>query len=406
MPTKAKTELPPRPTNYPSKAPWPIPDKGIYWDNKRALFEVQVRHDGKTHRIGRFETLTRARGALDVARGEIATKTFVPPAQARAQRKELEAQQTPQSPTLKEYAHGWMRRPMSERNRPLSPGTIATYKSALDAWIIPNLGHLPLGDITRADVKSFLAVNPPRNAAGTLRALFKSAAAAEIPIKPDALLDVKTPKAKARSTMDGGTVLSVGEVARIAAEMPDYGPAVEVAAWCALRIGEALGLQRQDIDLTSKAVHVRRQWSDKRPKVLDVAHGGTPDAASYCAPKDESYGAVPVFNNEVWQRLLAHLDTIGKDPATPLFTSAKRPAQPVSQARLRDLYREAAKRAGIQRELDFHDLRHSGATWFGMTGASLAAIKKFGRWKDDASAMRYQHADNEVMHMFGARMGR
>jgi hypothetical protein len=41
-----------------------------------------------------------------------------------------------------------------------------------------------------------------------------------------------------------------------------------------------------------------------------------------------------------------------------------------------------------------------------LTGASLAAIKKFGRWKTDEAAMRYQHADAEVVAMFGARMGK
>jgi integrase len=159
-----------------------------------------------------------------------------------------------------------------------------------------------------------------------------------------------------------------------------------------------LGLQRDDIDVKRRVVHVRRQWASKQ-------HPGKDHADRYAPPKDESYGDVQVFSDDFWARLITLVKSRPAVGTLPLFPSPAKPEQPASETWLRDQYRAAAIRAGITRPLDFHTLRHSGATWFGRTGASLAALMNFGRWRSVEPAMRYQHADAETVAYFGKRMG-
>lgn len=73
---------------------------------------------------------------------------------------------------------------------------------------------------------------------------------------------------RVRPEDEKGDVALAGEVRAFAAAMPDHlRIAVPLAAWCALRIGEVLGLQRRDfehLDDPNRAVlHVRRQWNVK-----------------------------------------------------------------------------------------------------------------------------------------------
>ncbi len=58
-------------------------------------------------------------------------------------------------------------------------------------------------------------------------------------------------------------MLSIAEVDAFTAAMPEpWRIAVEVAAWCHLRVGEVLGLERRDVDL----VHAASRWSGRLTK--------------------------------------------------------------------------------------------------------------------------------------------
>jgi integrase len=46
-------------------------------------------------------------------------------------------------------------------------------------------------------------------------------------------------------------------------------------------------------------------------------------------------------------------------------------------------------------DLRFHDLRHSGLTWAGDAGATIAELMHRAGHKSPAAAMRYQHATAE-----------
>ena len=58
-------------------------------------------------------------------------------------------------------------------------------------------------------------------------------------------------------------MVSIAEVDALVGAMPaQWCIAVELAAWCHLRVGEVLGLERRDVDLLHGAVRVERTAND------------------------------------------------------------------------------------------------------------------------------------------------
>ena len=49
-------------------------------------YRVRMDHQGTTHSLGVFQTITDAKAALHIAKADAARGTFVPPAQRRAER--------------------------------------------------------------------------------------------------------------------------------------------------------------------------------------------------------------------------------------------------------------------------------------------------------------------------------
>jgi hypothetical protein len=65
-------------------------------------------HEGRTHALGMFETLTDARAALDIARGDAVRDRFVPPSEHRAARKAEEVRAEAEAVTLREWCEMWL----------------------------------------------------------------------------------------------------------------------------------------------------------------------------------------------------------------------------------------------------------------------------------------------------------
>src|SRR5690606_32553356 len=79
---------------------------------------------------------------------------------------------------------------------------------------------------------------------------------------------------RVRPVDDAGDVATPAEVAAMAEAMPEHlRIAVPLAAWCSLRLGEVLGLERRDLerldDPARATLHVRRQWNTKAHAITD-----------------------------------------------------------------------------------------------------------------------------------------
>jgi len=384
--------------------PPPSLPRGMYW--RRGQISVRVSAYGKRHHLGDFDTLTDAKAALQIAKGEIARSIFKPPAQEKAEikaaREAAEKAKADRSFTVAQWAEQWLANAKRANGTPWTVGTTESYRSHLRAHILPQIGDRPLVEVTREDIDVMLfrvksAGGSPRHVGTTVRAMFKAAELNRIGGLEHSPVQITTPKAKTAATLAAGDVPSVADVNALAATI--YKPlalAVQLACWCALRKGEILGLQRGDVEISADGktgwLHIQRQLLQK----------ASPPA--YGPPKNDSVGtvAIPGPLIPVIQKHLATYVQRQKD--APLFPSPRNPGMPISHSRLGAAYIAACKATGLNWRL--HDLRHAGLTAYGQQGATQAEIARRGRHKDMAAAARYQHANAQRDQEVTERMSR
>ncbi|GAA2153356.1 site-specific recombinase XerD [Humibacillus xanthopallidus] len=359
----------------------------------RGRYRVRVDYEGHTHSLGMFHTLTDARAALDITRGQIARGRFVPPAERRSARQAEVARVEAQSVTLKEWSEKWLL--ALEANPDRSPATVVSYRSVLKNHILDDLGDIRLTDLTTERVADHLAAlgrqrstrHPDARVNGVapnVVIVLRSMLNAAVTAKAGALETFDFPKApkhrRVRPEDEQGDVALPEEVRAFAEAMPAHlRIAVPLAAWCALRIGELLGLQRRDLeyldDPERAVLHVRRQWNVK-------ANALTPPKASSTRSV-----AVPAA---LLPRLTQHLQIYTPSQRTaPVLTNGR--GMRVSQSALDRAWRAAREQAG-RPGFHFHNLRHTGLSKYAEQGATLAELLHRGGHTDVTVALRYQHA--------------
>jgi integrase len=280
--------------------------------------------------------------------------------------------------TLDAYAGAWL-----ARRSDLRPTTQAKYAHLLGRHIAPALGREPLGRLTSSVVRAwYLALRAQHpttadDAYRLLRAVFNTAVADEV-------LAVSPCRVKGAGQVHSAErpVASMAELAAAVAATPErYRAALLLVAWCQLRRGEVLGLQRGDVDLMHNRVHIVRAWSAPmgRPPLV-----GPPKTAA-----GVRWLAMPA---NVVPSVADHLARfVGPAPSDWLFAVAGGPVNPRTLDRVWD----GARRAIGRPDLHLHDLRHSGLTWAATTGATVAELMRRGGHANPAAALRYQHATED-----------
>ena len=360
-------------------------------------YRVRLSVDGLIHSLGVYDTLTDARAALTLARAEKVRGTFVPPAQARAERRAMIEQAERDAVTLAQWAEEWLEH-LDEKGG--AESSIVTHRSVLRAHVLPVLGEVRLIDISPEDVDDLIAEvrarpskrNPKAKANGvapnvlrTLRACLNVAVKRGlIPVSP---VRAEAPTRRVRPADPDGDVATPAEIVAMTQAMPEHlRIAIPLAAWCSLRLGEVLGLQRGDLqhlgDPDRAVLHVRRQVNSKAP------------GAPLTQPKADSVRSIatPSFMLEA---LLEHLGKhVGAGRDAPVLTHPKRKRERVSQTTV-DRHWRAARAAAGRPTFRFHDLRHTGLTMYAQQGATLAELLHRGGHTDVSVALRYQHATAE-----------
>lgn len=165
--------------------------------------------------------------------------------------------------------------------------------------------------------------------------------------------------------------------------------AILLAAWCQLRRGEVLGLQRKDVDELHGTITIRRAV------VMDSATG----KPIIGKPKTEAGRRTVAIPPNVTESLAAHLES----HAGPvwLFPGPEESAHP----RALTFAWAKARRAPGRRDVHFHDLRHSGLTWAAATGATTAELMARAGHSSPATALRYQHASKDRDRVLAEALG-
>lgn len=363
---------------------------GITVRADRGTYLVRVTHEGKRISLGTFRTLGRAEQALKQARKEIELGIFTPPAQARAQaEKDLAHHERliqREKTTVSAWAARWLAA-LAEEGR--APSTILEYRSKLTNHILPYLGTHILAALEREDFATFIAATRAKRQSREIfivtRALFNAAVKEGlIEVSP---LHVTIPR-KARGSHSASDILTPAEVTQVASLMPErLQLAVYLAAWCALRQGEVLGLQRRDFNLEAGTVRIERQWQAQGSEHA----GGKP---GYREPKTSAGVRTLTIPASLLPVVRAHLDAFVKAAGeSVVFESEYSPGKPVSQSSFDRQWRLA--RDQVRPGFRFHNLRHTGLTLYAQQGATLEELRVRAGHSDIDAVLRYQHATLE-----------
>lgn len=174
---------------------------------------------------------------------------------------------------------------------------------------------------------------------------------------------------------------------------PHLYPAVLIAISTGMRYGEIINLTWSDVDLARKritlqetkngerrAIPIAGQALDKLVQLEKIRRIDT----NLLFPKVRKGGS----SNDVLQK--ASLDKVQK---------VQKPAQ------LRTAWIAALKKSEIE-DFRFHDLRHCAASYFAMSGASLAEIADILGHKTLAMVKRYAHLSDSHKHTVVDRMNK
>nr|WP_313881750.1 site-specific integrase [Streptomyces silvisoli] len=145
-----------------------------------------------------------------------------------------------------------------------------------------------------------------------------------------------------------------------------------------LRFGELAALQRRDIDLEGRFVHVRRAQAEPQSGKLEIK-----------APKSEAGVRTVSFPASLLPEMKEHLRIFGEDGRTGLLFVGPKGGR-LRRNNFHDTWATALKTAGIK-GVHFHDLRHTGNTLAATGGASTRELMQRMGHSTVRAAMIYQH---------------
>lgn len=278
-----------------------------------------------------------------------------------------------------------------------SPDTARTYVSRWNAHMKDFFGKMDPRDVTRESIiawdksRPWKSMDVRRNAHRTLSVLLIWMAEQEV-IRP---LEMPRFNLRKKTRIPVAKVITVDEIEKIREAMPAYlRIAIDLGAWCSLRFGEVVGLERGDVDLESGTITLSRS-----------AHRGVGGHRSVGKMKTANAYRVINMPPAMIPRMAEHLAThCGKLKTAPIVHAPKNREARISENSLRTKFIEAYKAVGIE-HLRFHDLRHTGLTLAGQTGATLAELMARGGHRDVQVAMWYQHAQGERDKAIAERLG-
>ena len=215
-----------------------------------------------------------------------------------------------------EYARKWL-----ETRSDLAETTRAKYQGLLGLHILPAFGHCRIAQVDPAAVRHWYHALAAKyestgdDAYRLLRAIMNTAVA-----------DKRVGRSPCTVKGAGATESAKRPIATIAelqgavdALLPRYRAGFALAAWCQLRRGEVLGLQRRHVDMEALTIRVEQEWvvpPGKRPILK--------------APKTAAGYRVIDIPPNIAEVIQEHLDSfVGPGPTAWLFATANgTPIQP------------------------------------------------------------------------------
>jgi integrase len=192
----------------------------------------------------------------------------------------------------------------------------------------------------------------------------------------DPSVGVTLPRRQSREkAMEVATSEQVGALLR--ASVPEMRAYLGLCAFAGLRLGEASGLQVDDVDFLRRRLEVVRQ--------VQKARGGPPEIR---APKYES-GRTVYASDELLEILAQHVEHYLISEDGFLFTGAIR--QPIPPTTVNGWWLRTAKAAGVT-GLTLHSLRHYYASGLIADGCDVVTVQRaLGHKSPSVTLNTYSH---------------
>lgn len=288
----------------------------------------------------------------------------------------------PPTPTLAEAWATWLAY-RTHSARPLRASTLADYNSIYHAHLAPHLAETPLGAldgyaIARLTVAlSQAGVGPKRlsNILVPLRACLRwHHRVGTLHHDPSRWFE---PSA---SAADERRILSPPEIERLLTELPArHRPFVEFAAYVGTRAGEQRALTWADIDLEARTVRIdKTYYRDRLQRSTKTGHDRT----------------VPIPPH-IAEMLAEWRPQCPGSPQQLVFPGPRGGPLDLDTFRTR-VFRPAVLRAGLPPSTRIHDLRHSCASLYLQSGATLREVMDIHGWRQMQTAVRYLHTGDKL----------
>ncbi|MDQ4212463.1 site-specific integrase [Microbacterium capsulatum] len=392
-------------------------------EGKPKAYRIRYTVAGKKYTGGRtFATIGDARAALAKIHTSVMDGTWQPPAVVKAEAAKARAAEAARSVTVAEASEKWLAWKGAEHTRRsgrvvpgLRESTIITYRSRIKAnalpWLTPDgvpFGELAISAVTQEHVDALVKSLQAKTSrysdkgngvaswvAANLRQMFDDAVYLGW---LDAVPTVPQPLHTAVREKDDQDdyVATRDEVEVLYEAMPDrWRLAVYLGVWCQLRLGEVLGLRRQDVrwtkggkpsaakDADAATLLVRTQISTKTGK-----RGPLKTKASR---RDL---AVPA---RMLDALRGHLGSHTEPGSgSPILTSVSDRSEPLPSSVLDRTWRKVQRAVMGRDDFTFHGLRHTGLTFYGqLPGVTFAELQNRVGHSDPKVTMRYFHPSSE-----------
>lgn len=315
-------------------------------DVRGAGWQARYRDRSGRQRTRTFPSRGDARRFLDSVEVDLARGTWTDPSLAKVR--------------FATYASRWR-----ESVSHLRPGTLVNLDSRLHKHVLPAFGPWPIGSIEPTDVRAWVAGLVQLGlASGTVASNYHLLARILATAENDGVIP-RTPcrgvKLPRQTTKTEVCFLSPEQVRDLAEAIePRYSALIYAAAYTGMRWGELAGLRTEHVDLLHGTIDVVQALTEVNGHfALGPTKTGKRRRVS-----------IPRFLGTL---ITDHLATYGQ-PNGFVFTSAE--GTPLRRAFYLRHYKPAARRAGLDERLRFHDLRHTCASLLIAQGAHPKAIQE------------------------------
>lgn len=268
--------------------------------------------------------------------------------------------------------------------RPLRASTLADYESIYRCHLGPALGPTPVADIdgpaiARLTVALATAGLKPKrlsNVLVPLRACLRwHHRIGSLARDPTPWFDPPSKAAEERR------ILTPLKIEALLGELPPrFRPLVAFAAYTGVRAGELRALMWHDVDLEARTAAITKTYY--RSQLQRSTKSG--------------HDRIVPLPPHVAALLGEWRAQCPPSPQNLVFPSHTGGPLDLDTFRAR-VFRPAAVRAGLPRGTRFHDLRHSSASLYLQSGATLREVMEIHGWRQLATAQRYLHVTGSLV---------